>query len=68
MRLPQRPREALIRLSHGSPSEIIHDAEKDLRQKEKGVAEHGMVGWQHSVDMNLSKFRETAKDSEPGML
>ena len=42
------------------------DAEKDLRQK--GVAEDEMVGWQHSVDMNLSKFWETVKDREPGML
>ena len=36
------------------------DAEKDLRQKR--VAEDEMVGWQHSVDMNLSKFWETVKD------
>ena len=55
-------------MSHGSLSEVIHDAEQDLRQKEKGVAEDGMVGWQHSVDMNLSKFREMVKDREPGML
>ena len=40
------------------------DAGKDWGQEEKGVTEDEMVGWHHSVDMNLSKLREILKDSE----
>ena len=38
------------------------DAGKDWRQKEKGVAEDEMVSITNSVDVNLSKLRETVKD------
>ena len=41
------------------------DAGKDLRQKEKGLAEDEIVRWHHnSMDMNLSKPQETVEDRE----
>ena len=41
------------------------DTGKDCGQEEKGTTEDEMVGWPHnSVDMSLSKPRETVKDRE----
>ena len=41
------------------------DAGKDWRQEEKGTTEDEVVGWHHhSMDMNLSKFRELMMDRE----
>ena len=40
------------------------DVGEDWRQEKKGMAEDEMVGWHHSVDMNLSKLREMVKDVE----
>ena len=41
------------------------DAGKDLRQKEKRVAEDEMVGWHyHSMDMILGKLQEMVRDRE----
>ena len=39
------------------------DSGKDSRQKKKGLAENSTVRYiPESMDMNLSKFRETVKD------
>ena len=43
---------------------IDPDVGEDWRQEQKGMAEDEMVGWHHSVDMNLSKLREMVKDLE----
>ena len=40
------------------------DAGKDWGQEEKGVTEDEIVGWHHSVDMNLNKLWEIVKDRE----
>ena len=41
------------------------DAGQDWRQEDKGVTEHGMVGWHPLLDdMNLSELRELVMDRE----
>ena len=40
------------------------DAGKDQRPEEKGTTEDEMVGWHHSMDVNLSELRELVIDRE----
>ena len=53
-------------MGRASSLEKNPDAEKDWRQKEKGVREDKMVGWHHwtSMDMSLSKLQQILKDGE----
>ena len=45
------------------------NAEKDWRQKEKGMTEDEMAGWHHQpMDISLSKLRRWWKTGKPGML
>ena len=59
--------EAPILWSPDAKSQFIGkdlDAGKDGGQEEKGATEDEIVGWQHSMNMSLSKLRDRVKDRE----
>ena len=40
------------------------DAGKDRGQEEKGAIEDEMTGWNHSMEVSLSRLREIVRDRE----